>query len=111
VGDCDGAAGAVVDRHGREVLHQRAAAVDVERLRAEADAEQRLGEALGVLEQEGVNGLAGGVGRVALGDGVLAVAGGGDVGRAAGEQDALTGRGRLRGSSTGVPPASRTASA
>ena len=113
VGHCDGAAGGVVDGHGGEVLDEGSAAPDVERLHAEADAEQRLAQVMGVLEEQLVDGLAAGVGGGGLGFGVLAVLLRVDVGAAAGEQDALAavdevgdgGCGRLSGTSTASPPA------
>ena len=58
---------------------------------AEADGEDGLVEVVGVLEEEFVDVFAGGVGGIALGDGVVAVLLRVDVGGAAGEQDGLAG--------------------
>ena len=91
VGDGDGAAGGVVDGQGAEVLDEGSAAPDVEGLGAEADGEEGFVEVVGVLDEEFVDVLAGGVGGGALGDGVLAVLVRVDVGCAAGEEDALAG--------------------
>ncbi len=89
MGDGYALSGGVVHWQDCQMLHQRPAAPDIERLGAEADAEQRLVEVVGVLEEELVDGLTGAVGGGALGDGVLAVLLGVDVGWAAGEQEAL----------------------
>ena len=99
VGDGYGAAGGVVDGHGGEVLKQGSAAPDVEHLGAEADGEDGLAEVVSVLEEELVDVFAGGVGGVALLDGLLAVLLRVDVGSRTGQEDALAvgdelGRGR-----------------
>jgi len=91
VGDGYGFACGVVDGHGGEVLDEGSAAPDVEGLQAEADGEDGLVEVMGVLNEELVYIFAGGVGGAALGDGVLAVLLGVDVGGAAGEEDGLAG--------------------
>ncbi len=79
----------MIDRDGREVLDEGSAAVDVQDLGAETDGEDGLLVEEGVLEEEGVDGLAGGVGVGAFGDAVVAVVCGIDVGWAAGEEDGL----------------------
>ena len=76
---------------GCEVLDEGSAAPDVEGLGAEADGEEGFVEVVGVLDEEFVYVFAGGVGWGALGDGVLAVFVGVDVGSAAGEEDGLAG--------------------
>jgi hypothetical protein len=79
------------------VLKQGSAAPDVEHLGAEADGEDGLAEVVSVLEEELVDVFAGGVGGVALLDGLLAVLLGVDVGGAAGEEDAVAGGDELGG--------------
>jgi hypothetical protein len=91
VGDGYAAASRVVDRQDAEVLDQGSSAPDVERLEAEADGEDGLIEVVGVLNEEFVDVFPGVVGGRALGDGVLAVFVGIDVGWAAGEEDRLAG--------------------
>jgi hypothetical protein len=91
VGDGDFATGGVVDGKDGEVLDQGAAAPDVKDLDAEADGEDRFVEVVGVLEEELIDVFARGVGGGTLGDGVLAVLVGVDVGGAAGEENGLAG--------------------
>jgi len=91
VGDGYAAAGGVVDGHRGQVLDEGSAAPDVEGLDAEADGKDRLVEVVGVLDEELVYVFAGVVGGGTLGDGVLAVLVGVDVGGAAGEEDRLAG--------------------
>jgi len=91
VGDGYGFARGVVDREDVEVLDESAAAPDVEGLEAEADGKDRFVEIVGVLNEKFVDIFPGGVGGAALGDGVLAVFLGVDVGGAAGEEDGLAG--------------------
>ncbi len=101
------------------MLDEGSAAPDVERLGAKADGEEGFVEVVGVLDKEFVYIFSGWIGCGALGDALLAVLVGVDVGSAAGEEDALAGvdevgglaGGRLRGISTGSPPALRIASA
>jgi hypothetical protein len=91
VGDGYGASGGVVDGHGGEVLDEGSSAPDVEGLHAEADGEDGLVEVVGVLNEKLVDVFAGVVGGGALGDGVLPVLVGVDVGGAAGKEDGLAG--------------------
>ena len=91
VGDGDLAAGGVIDGKDGEVLHQRAAAPDVEDLDAEADGEDRLVEIVRVLKEKLIDVFARGVGGGALGDGVLTVFVRVDVGGTAGEKNGLAG--------------------
>lgn len=91
VRDGHAAPGAVIDRHRRKMLDQRTTAPDVERLRAEADGEDGLVQVVGVLEEKLVDVLAGGVGGVRLGHGLLPVLVGIGVGGAAGQKDGLAG--------------------
>jgi hypothetical protein len=89
VGGDDGSAGCVVDRHGREVLDQGAAAPDVEHLGSETDGEDRFAHVVGVLEEEFVDVLAGQVGGIGFGLGFGAVFLRVYVGSGAGEEDSL----------------------
>ena len=89
VGDGDFAAGFMVDGQGGEILDEGAAAPDVERLDAEADAEYGLGEFVGMVEEEVVDGFAGGVGGSGGGIAVGTVKGWVYVGGAAGEEKAV----------------------
>jgi hypothetical protein len=91
VGDGDFAAGGVVDGKDRQVLDKRAAAPDVEDLNTEADGEDGLVEVVGVLEEELIDVFAGAVAGGALGDGILTVLVGVDVGGTAGEENGLAG--------------------
>jgi hypothetical protein len=91
VGDGDLASSGVVDGKNSKVLNQRAAAPYVEYLDTEADGEDGFVEVVRVLEEEFVDILTKVVGRGTLGDGVLTVLMGVHVGRAAGEEDGLTG--------------------
>ena len=119
VGDGDRFSGGVIDWHGGEVLDEGSAAPDVEGLDAEADGEDGLVEVVGVLDEELIYIFAGGVGGVALGDGVVAVLLGltsaGEPGRRTAWQvlmRSMVSRGvAVRGISTGMPPARVTASA
>ncbi len=96
VGDGDFAAGGVIDREWAEVLNEGATAPDVEELDAEADGEDGFVEVVGVLEEEFIDVFARVVGGGALGDGILAVFVGVDVGGAAGEEDGLAGVDEVR---------------
>jgi hypothetical protein len=89
VGGGDGAAGGVVHGHWHEVLDQGATAPDVEHLGPEADGEDGFAHIVGVLEEELIYILAGGVGRAAFGIGLLAVFLRVHVGGGAGKEDAL----------------------
>jgi len=67
--DCDLLACCVIDARAqcfrqevRDVLDERTAAVNVEALEAIADAENRLAQVLGIVQQQGVDGVAAGVG-------------------------------------------------
>ncbi len=91
VGDGYGTASRVIYRHWDEMLDEGSSAPDVEGLGSEADGEDGFVEVVGVLDEEFVDVFPGGVGGGALGDGVLAVFVGVDVGRAAGEEDGLAG--------------------
>ncbi len=93
VSDGDFASGFVVDGEGGEVLDEGASSPDVEGLDSEADAEDGLGEFGGVVEEEVVDGFAGGVGGRGGGVAVGSVEGGVDVGGAAGQEDAVAGGG------------------
>src|SRR6266851_228845 len=86
-----GTASRVIYRHWHEMLDQGSSAPDVEGLDSEADGEDGFVEVVGVLNEEFVHILPGGVGGGALGDGILAVLVGVDVGGAAGEEDGLAG--------------------
>ena len=93
------AAGAVIDgcvEDGGDVLNEGAVAPDVEGLGAVADGEDRLVQVEGVLQQQFVDGGAGGVGGAAGGDGFFTEALRVNVVEAAGEQHALRGREQAR---------------
>lgn len=83
VSDGNLAAGGVINREDVEILQQGAAAPDIENLNAEADGEDRFVEIVRVLQQKFIDVFARVVRRSALGDRVLAVLMGIDVGRAA----------------------------
>ena len=85
------AAGGVVYGKAGEVLDQGAAAPDVQDLDAEADGEDRFVEVVGILEEELIDIFARRIGGGALGDGVLAVFVGVDVGGTAWQQNGLAG--------------------
>ena len=72
-------------------MDEGSTAPDVERLGAEADGEDRFVEVVGVLDEEFVDVFAGGIGGAALGNWVLAVFLGVDVGGTAREEDGLAG--------------------
>jgi len=91
VSDGDLFAGGVIDGENAEVLHERAAAPDVEHLDAEADGEDGLVEIVRVLKEELVDVFAREIGWCGLGYGVLAVFLGIDIGGGAGEKDGLAG--------------------
>jgi hypothetical protein len=74
---------------GFEVLNQRAAAPDVECLRAVADGEDGLVEVKGVLQEELIHRRTGDVGFAALGDWNFAISLRVNVIAAAGEKDSL----------------------
>ena len=90
----DAATGAVIDGgadDGGQILDEGAVAPDIEGLCAMADAEDGLVQIEGVLEEELVDGGAGGVVGAAGGDRGFAVALGIDIEKTAGEEDAVGG--------------------
>jgi hypothetical protein len=86
-----GFARGVIYRHGSEVLDEGSAAPDVEGLEAEADGKNGLVEVVGILDEEFVDVFPGWIGGIALGDGILTVLVGVDVGGATGKEDGLAG--------------------
>ena len=93
VGDGYAGAGFVIYREGGEVLDEGAAAPDVERLEAVTDAEDGLGVFRGVVEEEIVGCLAGGIGGGGGWVAVGAVEGWVNVGGAAWQENAVAGSG------------------